>query len=89
LAKGLIAAGVGIASSAIIGLYWNQLVGFHHASGASASASGPSLHIAPPRAVGRERGIAEIDRPTSIAEGDARDHLRHARLRIVATQIHL
>jgi len=34
---------------------------------------GPSRHIAPPRILGRERGIAEIDRPTSIAEGDARD----------------
>ena len=37
------------------------------------AASGPSRHIAPPRILGRERGIAEIDRPTSIAEGDARD----------------
>src|SRR5262249_24067707 len=33
----------------------------------------PSRHIAPPRILGRKRGIAEIDRPTSIAEGDARD----------------
>ena len=34
---------------------------------------GPSRHIAPPRILGRKRGIAEIDRPTPIAEGDARD----------------
>jgi hypothetical protein len=34
---------------------------------------GPLRHIAPPRILGRKRGIAEIDRPTSIAEGDARD----------------
>src|SRR5215813_3833088 len=40
---------------------------------AATSCSGPSRHIAPPRILGRKRGIAEIDRPTSIAEGDARD----------------
>jgi hypothetical protein len=37
--------------------------------------SGPSRHIAPPRIIGRKRSIAEIDRPTFIAEGDARDPL--------------
>jgi hypothetical protein len=37
------------------------------------TASGPSRHIALPGILGRKRGIAEIDRPTSIAEGDARD----------------
>ena len=37
----------------------------------SMSACGPSRRIAPPRTISRERGIAEIDRPTSIAEGDA------------------
>ena len=40
---------------------------------ATVSVDGPLRHIAPPRTVGRERGIAEIDGPTSIAEGDARD----------------
>jgi hypothetical protein len=32
---------------------------------------GPSRHIAPPLDLGRERGIAEIERPASVAEGDA------------------
>jgi hypothetical protein len=44
-----------------------------HSSSDGMAAFGPSLHIAPPRTVGRHRGIAEIDGPTSIAEGDARD----------------
>jgi hypothetical protein len=34
---------------------------------------GPSRHIAPPHVPGRSRAIAEIEGPTSIAEGDARD----------------
>ncbi|WP_210254764.1 hypothetical protein, partial [Bradyrhizobium sp. USDA 3458] len=33
----------------------------------------PSRHIAPPHDFGRQRGIAEIDKPPSIAEGDVRD----------------
>ena len=37
------------------------------------SAIGPSRHIAPPRILGRKRGIAEIDRPTSITGWKARD----------------
>jgi hypothetical protein len=48
--------------------------------GASTSAFGPLRHIAPPRILGRKRGIAEIDRPTSIAEGDARDPRRTFRV---------
>ena len=35
------------------------------------SGSGPSRHIAAPRDLDRERGIAEIDRQPSIEEGDA------------------
>ena len=37
------------------------------------SGSGPSRHIAPPRTIGRYRGIAKIDTPTSSAKGDAPD----------------
>jgi hypothetical protein len=37
------------------------------------STHGPSRHIAAPRDLGRERGIAEVDARPSIAEGDARD----------------
>lgn len=37
---------------------------------------GPSLYIAAPRDLGRERGIAEVDVRPSIAEGDARDPQR-------------
>jgi hypothetical protein len=39
----------------------------------------PFAHIAPPRIIGRKRGIAEIDWPTSIADGDARDPNRSFR----------
>ena len=40
------------------------------------SGPGPKLRIAPPHDLGRERGIAEVDGQTSIAEGDARDQYR-------------
>ena len=45
------------------------------------SGFGPSRHIAPPRAVVRYRGIAKIDKPTSIAEGDAHDPQRASDMR--------
>jgi hypothetical protein len=48
---------------------------------------GPSLHIAPPRTVGRKRGIAEIDGPTSIAEGDARDPEPNSMLLLLAVEL--
>ncbi len=35
--------------------------------------NGPSRHIAPPNDLGRLQGKAEIDRPPSITESDARD----------------
>jgi len=50
-----------------------------HFAAVHESVVGPSQHIAPPRILGRKRGIAEIDRPTSIAEGDARDPERTSR----------
>jgi hypothetical protein len=34
---------------------------------------GPSRHFAPPKDLGRERGIAEVDGQPSVAEGDAND----------------
>jgi hypothetical protein len=40
---------------------------------AATSCHGSSRHIASPHYLGRKRGIAEIDRPPSGAEDDARD----------------
>jgi hypothetical protein len=36
-------------------------------------AHGPSRHIAPPRDLGRQQSIAEVDGQPSVAEDDARD----------------
>src|SRR5262245_30715171 len=51
-----------------------------HFAAVHESLVGPSRHVAPPGNLGRKRGIAEIDRPTSIAEGDARYPNRKFRL---------
>jgi hypothetical protein len=47
-----------------------------HFAAVHESGFGPSRHIATPHVPGRSRAIAEIERPQSIAKGDAHDPTR-------------